>query len=66
MATPPKGLPEIMPEVLSIALTPMPSKSGCKVDKIDNSCVNNKVSCKNTMSEFSHASYSWYKLVLIP
>ena len=53
MATPPKGLPEIMPEVqLSIALTPMPSKSGCKVDQIDNSCVNNKVSCKNTMSDF--------------
>ena len=36
MATPPKGLPEIMPEVLSIALTPMHSKSGCKIDKIDN------------------------------
>ena len=52
MGTPQKGLPEIMPEVLSIALTPMPSKSGCKVHKIDNSCVNNKVFCKNTMSKY--------------
>ena len=57
MATPPNGLPVIIPEVLSIALTPIPSNSGCKVDNIDNSCENSKVSCKNTISEISPSHY---------
>ena len=42
------------------------SSRGILLDKIDNSCVNNKVSFKNTMSDFSHHSYTWYKLILIP
>ena len=47
-----------MSELLSIALTPIPSNSGCKVEKIDTSCVNNKVSCINTITDISHDSYT--------
>ena len=58
MATPLNGLPVIIQEVLSIALTPIPSNSGRKVDNINNSCENSKVCCKNTTSEISHNLYT--------
>ena len=41
-----------------MVLTPIPSNSGCTMDKTDNSCGNNTVSCKNTTSDLSHKLYT--------